>query len=113
MCALILGGVQWYMGLMRKSVLLTRKALHKNIRDEKTLMGCGQAQVRNEYSATDVPTFVSAMYAFLLLVSIKAFKKDRNNKNRNLLLPRPKWYPAKKEQRFTTGDLINHLRTEI
>ena len=30
-----------------------------------------------------------------------------------MLLPRPKWYPAKKEQRFTTGDLLNHFRTEM
>ncbi|MCK5101548.1 MAG: hypothetical protein KAR17_01995, partial [Cyclobacteriaceae bacterium] len=28
-------------------------------------------------------------------------------------LPRPKWYPAKKQQRFTSGDLVNHLRTEM
>lgn len=92
-----------------------RWEIEVNIRDEKTLMGCGQAQVRNEHSAADVPAFVSAMYAFLLLANIKAFKfkKNSDSKNRDTLLPRPKWYPAKKEQRFTTGDLINHLRTEM
>ena len=89
-----------------------RWEIEVNIRDEKTLLGCGQAQVRNENSAADVPSFVSAMYAFLLLASMKAYKKNGNNKNRNIMLPRSKWYPAKKEQRFTTGDLLNQLRTE-
>ena len=90
-----------------------RWEIEVNIRDEKTLIGCGQAQVRNEYSAADVPAFVSAMYAFLLLASIKAYKKNGDSKNRSVLLPRPKWYPAKKEQRFTSGDLVNNLRTEL
>ena len=90
-----------------------RWEIEVNIRDEKTLIGCGQAQVRNEHSAADVPAFVSAMYAFLLLAHIKAFKKNVDHKNRELLLPRPKWYPAKKQQRFTSGDLVNHLRTEM
>lgn len=90
-----------------------RWEIEVNIRDEKTLIGCGQAQVRNEYSAADVPAFVSAMYAFLILASLKAFKKNGDSKNRKILLPRPKWYPAKKEQRFTSGDLVNHLRTEM
>jgi hypothetical protein len=86
-----------------------RWEIEVNIRDEKTLLGCGQAQVRNEHSAADVPAFVTAMYSFLLLANHKAFKdKDRNN-----LLPRPKWYPAKADERFTTGDLVNHLRTEL
>jgi len=90
-----------------------RWEIEVNIRDEKTMMGCGQAQVRNEHSAAGLPAFVSAMYAFLTLANIKAFKQNGNGKNRNLLLPRPKWYPAKKEQRFTTGDILNHFRTEI
>jgi hypothetical protein len=86
-----------------------RWEIEVNIRDEKTLLGCGQAQVRNEHSASDVPAFVTAMYSFLLLANHKAFK----NKDRSNLLPRPKWYPAKEGDRFTTGDLVNHLRTEL
>lgn len=90
-----------------------RWEIEVNIRDEKTLIGCGQAQVRNEHSAADAPAFVSAIYGFLLLASIKAYKKKEDHKNRNNLLPRSKWYPAKKKQRFTSGDLVNHLRTEL
>lgn len=92
---------------------LWRWEIEVNHRDEKTLIGCGQAQVRNEYSAADVPGFVSAMYAYLLLANIKTFKKNGNEKKRDFLLPRAKWYPAKPEQRFTTGDLLNQLRTEL
>jgi hypothetical protein len=28
-------------------------------------------------------------------------------KTENILLPRSKWYPAKQQQRFTSGDLLN------
>lgn len=92
---------------------IRRWEIEVNIRDEKTLIGSGQAQVRNEHSAADVPAFISAMYSFLLLASIKAYNKNGDHKNRDILLPRPKWYPAKKDQRFTSGDIINHLRTEM
>jgi hypothetical protein len=90
-----------------------RWEIEVNVRDEKTLIGCGQAQVRNEHSAADAPAFVSAIYGCLLLASIKAYKKNGDSKNRNNLLPRSKWYPAKKQQRFTSGDLVNQLRTEL
>lgn len=86
-----------------------RWEIEVNLRDEKTLLGCGQAQVTNEFSAADVPAFVTAMYSFLLLANRKAFKE----KDRSAFLPRPKWYPAKEGDRFTTGDLVNHLRTEL
>ena len=90
-----------------------RWEIEVNIRDEKTLIGCGRAQVRNEHSAADLPAFVSAMYGFLLLASIKAFKKNEAHKNRTDLLPRAKWYPAKNKQRLTSGDLVNQLRVEL
>lgn len=86
-----------------------RWEIEVNIRDEKTLLGCGQAQVRNPSSVANIPAFVVAMYSFLLLAHRSAFK----DKDRKLLLPRAKWYPAKPEDRFTTGDLINQLRAEL
>lgn len=86
-----------------------RWEIEVNIRDEKTIFGCGQAQVSNQHSVADIPAFVTAMYSFLLLANHKAFKDE----NRNVLLPRAKWHPAKKEARFTTGDLLNQLRTEM
>lgn len=86
-----------------------RWEIEVNIRDEKTLLGCGKAQVTNPNSAANIPAFVTALYAFLLLANHKAFK----NENTDALLPRSKWYPAKRDDRFTTGDLINHLRVEL
>jgi len=90
-----------------------RWEIEVNFRDEKTLIGCGQAQVRNANAAANAPAFASAIYSFLLLASIKAYKKNGDDKKRDILLPRSKWYPAKKKQRFTSGDLINQLRTEL
>jgi hypothetical protein len=84
-----------------------------NIRDEKTLLGCGQAQVGNINPAEDAPAFVSAIYGFLLLANIKAYKKNGDGKNRNILLPGSKCYPAKQQQRFTSGDLVYQLKTEL
>ncbi|MCG8308240.1 MAG: hypothetical protein MI975_12665, partial [Cytophagales bacterium] len=55
-----------------------RWEIEVNICDEKTVVGCGQAQVRNQHSVANVPAFVSAMYAFLQVASIRAFKHNGN-----------------------------------
>lgn len=81
---------------------LWRWGIEVNFRDQKTLMGCGQAQVRKEVPCSKVPQFITAVYAMLLLSASKAEIKD---------LPRPKWYTKKKNQRTTTQDLINQFRT--
>ena len=41
-------------------------------RDQKTLVGLGEAQVRNESSVHKLPAFVSAVYAYLHLAAIQA-----------------------------------------
>nr|WP_235954795.1 transposase [Cyclobacterium salsum] len=81
---------------------LWRWGIEVNFRDQKTLMGCGQAQVRKEIPCSKVPQFITAVNAMLLLSASKAEIKD---------LPRPKWYTKKKNQRTTTQDLINQFRT--
>ncbi len=80
---------------------LWRWGIEVNFRDQKTLLGCGQAQVRKEAPCTKVPQFVTAVYAMLLVSSSIAKITE---------LPRPKWYPKKKNQRTTTQDLINQFR---
>lgn len=80
---------------------LWRWGIEVNFRDEKTLMGCGQAQVRKKTPCSKVPQFISAVYSMLLLSASKAEIKE---------LPRPKWYTKKKTQRTTTQDLINQFR---
>lgn len=87
---------------------LWRWEIEVDFREEKTLMGCGQAQVRNPNSAEKLPAFVAATYAILHLATHKA-----KNHSNELKLPRPKWYKKKPNQRETTGDLLNNLRAQI
>lgn len=86
---------------------LWRWEIEVNFRDEKTLLGCGQAQVRNPESVELVPAFISAVYALLHIAAHKSIKHSNDN-----LLPRPKWYPKKEEQRHSTRDLINNLKAQ-
>jgi hypothetical protein len=87
---------------------LWRWEIEVDFREEKTLLGCGQAQVRNPNSAESLPAFVAAMYGLLHLASHRV-----NTKPNTLMLPRPKWYPKKDEKRITTGDLLNNLRAQL
>jgi hypothetical protein len=83
-----------------------RWEIEVNFREEKTLLGCGQAQVRNPNSITTVPLLIVAVYALLHIGNYRTEKvKNINN------LPRAKWYKQKEESRTTTGDLlISELR---
>lgn len=80
-----------------------------NHRDEKTLLGVGQAQVRNESSVESVPATAVAAYAMLQVAAIHAF--DWNAKPE--VLPLPRWRDPKKKKRASTLDLINELRREL
>jgi hypothetical protein len=80
---------------------LWRWGIEVNFRDQKTLMGCGQAQVRKEIPCSKVPQFITAVYSMLLVSASKAKITE---------LPRPKWYSKKKNRRTTTQDLINQFR---
>lgn len=88
---------------------LWRWDIEVNFRDEKTILGVGQAQVRSEASNQNAPALAVAAYALLLLASVKVYgaagKPDT--------LKSPRWYQRKAEQRATTSDLINQLRYEM
>lgn len=87
---------------------LWRWEIEVDFREEKTMLGCGQAQVRNPNSAESLPAFVAAMYGLLHLASHRA-----NAKQNVTMLPRPKWYPKEDTKRITTGDLLNNLRAQL
>ena len=87
---------------------LWRWEIEVNFRDQKTLLGCGEAQVRNPQSVEKVPAFITAIYAMLLVAAHRASKTEDN-----IELPRPKWYPKKTGNRQSTGDIINLLRTQM
>lgn len=86
---------------------LWRWEIEVNFREEKTMLGCGQAQVRNPESAERVPAFIAAIYAMLHLAAHRSLKKSNQ-----VLLPRPKWYQKKEAVRHSTGDLINNLKAQ-
>jgi len=88
---------------------LWRWEIEVNFRDEKTLLGVGQAQVRTEASNKNAPALAVGAYAMLLLASVKAYGKNGGPDR----LQQSKWYPRKKEDRATTSDLINQLRREL
>jgi hypothetical protein len=85
-----------------------RWEIEVNIREEKSMLGCGQAQVRNIKSAENVPAFIAATYALLHIASYRAYQKSNN-----LTLPRPKWYQNENKNRITTGDLLNNVRAHL
>lgn len=87
---------------------LWRWEIEVNFRDEKTLMGCGQAQVRTEKAVRNLPAFITAIYSYIHLAAHRACQ-SRNES----FLPRPKWYPAKPEQRITSSEIINLFRTQL
>jgi hypothetical protein len=78
-----------------------------NFRDEKTLLGVGQAQVRQRHSVANVPALAVAAYAMLLTAAITAYgdfgKPDS--------LPPPKWQ-RKTTPRASSQSLIGELRHE-
>lgn len=86
---------------------LWRWEIEVNFREEKSIMGCGQAQVRNPNSVNIVPAFIASIYAMLHLAAHRALKK-----NSDQILPRPKWYPKKAQARHSTGDLVNNLKAQ-
>jgi len=81
---------------------LWRWEIEVNFRDEKTIMGCGQAQVRNEVAVEKVPQFVVAMSAFLSLADIIANKTEKQAE-----IPRPKWEKNLEGNRNSTNTLLN------
>lgn len=88
---------------------LQRWDIEVNFRDEKTLLGVGQAQVRNRHAVQYVPATAVAAYALLLTAAIKAFGPTGLRD----ALPPPAWRRRERPQRPATLKLINHLRREL
>lgn len=87
---------------------LWRWDIETNFRDQKTLLGVGQAQVRHEHSVQAVPALAVAAYALLLTAAIEAFGPLGHPEG----LPPPKWR-RKRSWRASTQSLVQHLRYEM
>lgn len=80
-----------------------------NHRDEKTILGVGQAQVRNEHSVATVPAAAVAAYAMLHVAAMKAYGWSGKSNT----IPPAKWRNPEKKKRASTQDLVNELRREL
>jgi hypothetical protein len=76
-----------------------------NFRDEKAVLGMGEAQVRTPASAEAVPAFIAASYAYLLLAGERAGSAGA--------LPAPKWQRPKENARMTTQQMQGLFRAEL
>ena len=86
-----------------------RWEIEVNFRDQKTLLGVGQAQVRQPDSVERVPQFQTAAYALLLLAGARWSRRHGAPE----ALPQPHWQRHRQPQRVTTSHLIQHLRADL
>jgi hypothetical protein len=86
---------------------LDRYQIEFNHRDEKSVLGVGQAQVWSEKSTPRVPQFMVAAYSALLLAGLAAYGPTRTPEYREL----PKW--RRKAKRPSCQDLVTLLRGQI
>lgn len=88
---------------------LWRWGIETNFRDEKTLLGTGEAQVRNPSSVKAIPQMMVASYSLLLLAGLRLWGVQGLPPLHNL----PKWQNLSHKSRASTNDLIKQLRSEI
>ncbi len=84
-----------------------RWGIEVNHRDEKDILGVGQAQVWNEQSVSKVPALLVAMYSWLLLAGLKCYGPTRTQAYE----PLPKWRRGAK--RPSCLDLVTLLRRQL
>lgn len=86
-----------------------RWEIEVNFRDQKTLLGTGQAQVRTQAAVQGVPVLIVAAYAYLHLALAQCGLTGQDGAT----LPRPKWHKPRSGQRLSTARGINLLRTQL
>ncbi len=85
---------------------LWRWEVELNFRDEKTVIGVGEAQVRSKAAVESVPAFVVAAYAFLLLAGT-------HQTHKTTILPQPKWRTSAPSKRLSTAAMIGLFRAQL
>ena len=84
-----------------------RWGIEVNHRDEKQILGVGEAQVWNEKSVLKVPALLVAMYSWLLLAGLDCYGPKRTKD----FEPLPKWRANAK--RPSCMDLVTLLRRQL
>lgn len=80
-----------------------------DFRDEKQIIGVGQAQLRNPNSVQLDPALTTAAYAFLIIAAKNAFPQLQLAPT----LPPPKWRKSTPTSKPSTQDWNNLLRFEL
>jgi len=91
---------------------LWRWGIEVNFRDEKTLLGTGEAQVRDPAANRNQPAVTVAAYALLWIAALKLVGDGQAPPH----LQPPKWRRAKDARAapaLSTGDLLRVLRSEL
>jgi hypothetical protein len=83
-----------------------RWEIELNFRDEKSILGVGEAQVRTPAAVENAPAFIVAVYAYLLLAA-HSIKADSS------CLPLPKWRERRPAIRYTTQSAIALFRSQF
>jgi len=86
-----------------------RWEIEVNFRDEKQLLGAGEAQVRSWPAVERVPQLIVASYALLLLAARRVYGAAGLPDT----LPPPRWRAHRPPPRATTANLIAQLRAEL
>lgn len=84
-----------------------RWGIEVNHRDEKEILGVGEAQVWNENSVRKVPALLVGMYSWLLLAGLDCYGPKRTKEYE----PLPKW--RRKAKRPSCLDLVTLLRRQL
>jgi hypothetical protein len=85
---------------------LWRWEIEVGFRDQKTLLGMGEAQVRTQAAAPLLPAFVALCYGLLILAAHRG-RIDATG------IPLPRWRSAEPPTRVTTTQLLSRVRTEM
>jgi hypothetical protein len=86
-----------------------RWGIEGNFRDEKQIIGVGDAHVRKENSVESLPQFLVATYAIAQLAAMKA----HGDGNCADSLPLPRWRKDKPSEKVSTSGIISRLRMEL
>ncbi len=86
-----------------------RWEIEVNHRDEKTILGVGQAQVRHPSAAARVPAFLVACYAMALLAAQHVTRTNPNHE----ALPLPVWQKKGTPHRPSFQHIVQSIRAEL
>ena len=86
-----------------------RWEIEVNHRDEKNILGAGQAQVRTKAAAARVPAFLVASYAMSLLAAHQLIRQHPLAP----AIPKPLWHKKGDPQRPPFQHIVQCMRAEL